>query len=88
VELENKIPAWAMGKLGAIPSNTEIKTTLDKAPGPDGLTGRFILCNWGWIGSDIVQEIQNCVPDQESPTTMDVVPHCADIEKHGAENTA
>jgi hypothetical protein len=86
---EHTIPTWAIMKMGEVLTTTEIKDTLDqmgldKAPGPDGLTYRFIQKNWGWLGPDIIKEIHNvfrskkaliywmeCHTDSKKSTTSD-----------------
>ncbi|KAJ1695560.1 hypothetical protein LUZ63_012258 [Rhynchospora breviuscula] len=70
--------------LSLVPPDEEIKSAiwsigLDKSPGPDGLSARFIRDNWTELGPAILEEIKNwfrekAIPHIQSRTNVVLIP--------------
>ncbi|KAJ4811749.1 RNA-directed DNA polymerase (reverse transcriptase)-related family protein [Rhynchospora pubera] len=57
----------------------------DKSPGPDGMTARFLQCNWDVLGPDIVQQIQHAfnqgnIPEDWLNCKVSLVPKMTEPE--------
>lgn len=68
-----QVPTTAHGWLDRVPTREEIKETLfqmspDKAPGPDGITARFLQANWDTMAEDMTRAIRKVFESGKPPT--------------------